>query len=133
MKEVTIYNITESCLEYKGQRDWVFERCHPNNFRKLQEFPDGEVGLSNVTRETVPVHYLCKFKETRVRGQYERTKENYVVISPELYDVLDEIIGESYRKESDSQQAANYRLRKTIDNFNYLPWWKRVKYLFNNL
>lgn len=140
MKRVTIYNITENNQEFKGQRDYVFERYAAPDLRGLQQFPDGEFAVSSVARKVVPVHYLYKFKEVGVRQQYEKIDEKYVVIVPELYEVMDEVVGEKYRSKIDAveEKCRTYLSvaidkKKEIDTFNNLPWWKRVRYLFKNL
>jgi len=147
MKEIIVYNITKSHEEYKGERDWIFERCSPCNFRKLQQFPDNEMALSTSEREVVPVHYLFKFKESDIKGwstpyykDYEKVDEKWVVLSPELHGVVDEIVGEKYREKISALEESNRTYlhialtrKVVVDNFNSLPWWKRLKYLFKML
>jgi hypothetical protein len=103
------------------------------------------MALSTSEREVVPVHYLFKFKESDVKTSpydrdYEKVDEKWVVLSPELYKVVDEIVGDKYREniqvaEALSKIYENAYVAKliTIRNFNSLPWWKRLKYLFKML
>ena len=123
MRETKLYMLEEHTVLAHPTAD--FYRIHRQ--QALPDFSDwisagDDMLLMNNTTEDLPIHMVSRI-------EYGQRKDEFFVIDPHLQEILEAPFIHrvaSAELQADRAQVGLINLQQKIDEFNSLPWYKRI-------